>query len=87
MLNRLGKDDFLAALRAKGFNNDEALRAFDAVSSFLKKAIEDGNTVYIRGVLKLEARMLPPRIYRDNLNKKDVCFGERVSHLFRKLGN
>jgi len=85
MLEKRGKEDLLASLREKGFNVDEATRAYDAVADFFKKNIVEGNSVYLRGVMKLHARKLPARVYIDNLNKKEIQFGERVSHLFRNL--
>jgi nucleoid DNA-binding protein len=85
MLETIGKDAFIQRFKSMGFSHDDAERAYTAVEAHLRETLINGDTLYIRGVCKIEARKRAPRSFMDNLNKKVVHFGERVEHVFKNL--
>jgi nucleoid DNA-binding protein len=85
MLETVGKEAFIQKFKEHGFTQDDAERAYSAVEAHFRRCLESGDTIYMRGVLKIEARKRAPRVFKDNLNGKEVIFGERVEHVFRNL--
>lgn len=83
MLENKGKEEFVEFLTSKGFAKPEDI--YSAVSEFFKTQISEGNSIRFKGVFALRAKKLPPRTFKDNLNKKEIQFGERIKHGFKNL--
>lgn len=80
-----GKEEFVAFLRSKGYSVDECHRIFSDVSEFTKNVLKNNDNLYIRGVLKLEAKLRKPRVFKDNLNNKTIYAGERYEYSMKNL--
>ena len=80
MLDTQGKEDIIAHLKSDGFNEYDAEKAYTSFLSFLRESMTKGDHIVLRGVLKIEARKRNPRVFKDNLNGKDIHFGERIEY-------
>jgi len=87
MLESRGKEDLIAHLRSKGWNEYDAERIYQTVSSYFKDALTNGDHITMRGVFKLEARKRSPRVFKDNLNNKTIHFGERIEYVAKDYIN
>lgn len=85
MLENKGKEDIVTFLKGKGHTADESETIYSQIAEYFKTQIMEGNSVQFKGVFKLRAKKLPPRVFNDNLNHKKIQFGERIKHLFKSL--